>query len=108
VSFRAFASDLEPGPTDAAAIVLCFPHAGGGPDISRSWAATLEPDVCVRPIHFPGRRHQFERHPFAAFKRSPRPSCFPAILRIARAPGPVVIGQRGAGATVAFASIARS
>src|ERR1041385_982226 len=38
--------------------LFCFPYAGGGTNIYRSWAAKLPPQVDVCPVQLPGRGHR--------------------------------------------------
>ncbi len=38
--------------------LFCFPYAGGGTNIYRSWAAKLPPQVDVCPAQLPGRGHR--------------------------------------------------
>jgi surfactin synthase thioesterase subunit len=59
-------SDLWcPNPLPQAATQLvCFPHAGGGPQTFRAWSAALAPSIEVSTVTLPGRANR--RHePFA-------------------------------------------
>src|SRR5438128_2230867 len=35
--------------------LFCFPHAGGGASMFRSWPDALPPDIEVCPVQLPGR-----------------------------------------------------
>ena len=45
--------------------LFCFPYAGGGASIYRSWIGGLLPQVEVCPVQLPGRETQMRALPFA-------------------------------------------
>jgi medium-chain acyl-[acyl-carrier-protein] hydrolase len=47
--------------------LYCFPYAGGGPWIFRSWGSFLPPDVEVRGVQLPGRGSQLRTAPHTDF-----------------------------------------
>jgi surfactin synthase thioesterase subunit len=49
---------------DAAARLVCFPHAGGGPTTFRAWPAELAPTIEVATVTLPGRASRVAE-PFA-------------------------------------------
>lgn len=55
---------IRPQPYPQARLRLfCFPYAGGGAAVFRSWSTTLSPDVEVCPIELPGRGSRFSDPP---------------------------------------------
>lgn len=44
--------------------VLCFPYAGGGASIFRSWSELLPPEVEACAVQLPGREDQLRQAPF--------------------------------------------
>jgi surfactin synthase thioesterase subunit len=44
--------------------LLCWPYAGAGASIFRSWAANLPGWIDVLPLHLPGREERFREAPF--------------------------------------------
>ncbi|MDJ0702187.1 MAG: thioesterase II family protein [Leptolyngbyaceae cyanobacterium MO_188.B28] len=44
--------------------LFCFPYAGGGASIFRTWAAQLSPEIEVCPVQLPGRENRFNHLPF--------------------------------------------
>ena len=54
-----------PRPNPRAALrLLCFPYAGGGAQIFRTWPAALPPDVELLAVELPGRGTRFSERPF--------------------------------------------
>ena len=52
-------------PQEAARIRLfCFPYAGGGASLYRTWAQGLPPQVEVCPVQLPGRENRIREEPF--------------------------------------------
>ncbi|MFM2314707.1 MAG: hypothetical protein RLZZ04_3983 [Cyanobacteriota bacterium] len=49
---------------DAKLRLFCFPYAGGGASIFRSWSRSLTSDVEICPIELPGRGSRLIEHPF--------------------------------------------
>ncbi len=49
--------------TAARARVYCFPHAGAGPSLFRTWQQDFPGDVEVVPVHLPGRERRFTEPP---------------------------------------------
>ena len=45
--------------------LFCFPYAGGGPSIFRTWSSYLPQSVELCRIHLPGRENRFRELPFA-------------------------------------------
>ncbi len=43
--------------------LFCFPYAGGGASIYRSWQADMGPSIQVRPIRLPGRENRISEPP---------------------------------------------
>ncbi|HEX2091625.1 MAG TPA: thioesterase II family protein [Longimicrobiaceae bacterium] len=43
--------------------LFCFPYAGGGAAVFRSWSSTLPPEVQLCPVHLPGRGNRFVEPP---------------------------------------------
>lgn len=44
--------------------LFCFPYAGGGASIYRTWAPSLPPEVDVCPVQLPGRESRLREQPF--------------------------------------------
>jgi len=44
--------------------LFCFPYAGGGTSIFRTWQDMLPPDVTVCPVKLPGRENRLAEPPF--------------------------------------------
>ncbi len=44
--------------------IVCFPYAGGGSGIFRTWAAHAPADVEILPVRLPGRETRFEEEPY--------------------------------------------
>ncbi|HEX7239288.1 MAG TPA: thioesterase domain-containing protein [Longimicrobiaceae bacterium] len=44
--------------------LFCFPYAGGGASIYRSWGQSLPPEVDVCPVQLPGRESRMREAPF--------------------------------------------
>lgn len=53
----------KPSP-DARVRLFCFPHAGGGASLYRSWSDNLPPAIEVCPIQPPGREGRLGERPF--------------------------------------------
>jgi medium-chain acyl-[acyl-carrier-protein] hydrolase len=51
-----------PQPGDAVRL-FCFPHAGGGASLFRSWRTALAPDIEVCPVQLPGREDRWREAP---------------------------------------------
>lgn len=49
--------------------LFCFPYAGGGANIYRSWAAGVPVNVDVCPVEFPGRGSRLREPPFTRITR---------------------------------------
>lgn len=45
--------------------LFCFPHAGGGASLFRSWSAHLAPHIEVCPVQLPGRESRLTEKPFS-------------------------------------------
>ncbi len=58
---------LEPNP-QASVRLFCFPYAGAGASIFRSWLKELPPDIEICPIQLPGRENRLEETPFTRIK----------------------------------------
>ncbi|HKB40050.1 MAG TPA: alpha/beta fold hydrolase [Gemmataceae bacterium] len=43
--------------------LFCFPHAGGGASVFRSWTTELAPDINVYPVQLPGREGHWREPP---------------------------------------------
>lgn len=56
---------VRPRPHPGAALrLLCFPYAGGGASVFRTWPEALPADVEVLAIEPPGRETRFQQRPF--------------------------------------------
>jgi medium-chain acyl-[acyl-carrier-protein] hydrolase len=56
---------LRPRPNPRARLrLICFPYAGGGGSIFRTWPSALPDDVEVLAIELPGRETRFKERPF--------------------------------------------
>jgi medium-chain acyl-[acyl-carrier-protein] hydrolase len=56
---------LRPRPNPGAALrLLCFPYAGGGGSVFRTWANALPADIELWVIELPGRETRFKERPF--------------------------------------------
>ena len=44
--------------------LFCFPYAGGGASIFRTWPEKLQPDIDICAIQLPGREDRFRESPF--------------------------------------------
>ncbi|HEX2093650.1 MAG TPA: thioesterase domain-containing protein, partial [Longimicrobiaceae bacterium] len=44
--------------------LFCFPYAGGGASIFRTWSQSLPPEVDVCPVQLPGRESRLREPPF--------------------------------------------
>jgi len=54
-----------PAPNPAARLRLfCFPFAGGGASVFRSWARALPPTIEVCPVQLPGRENRLRESPY--------------------------------------------
>jgi surfactin synthase thioesterase subunit len=51
------------GDTPVGFRLFCFPYAGGGAQLFRSWQALLPPDVEVTGVNLPGREQRFREPP---------------------------------------------
>lgn len=49
---------------DAKLRLFCFPYAGGGASLFRSWGRELPPEVDVRPVQLPGRERRLREDPY--------------------------------------------
>ncbi|MEG4576369.1 beta-ketoacyl synthase N-terminal-like domain-containing protein [Microcoleus sp. N3A4] len=47
--------------------LFCFPYAGGGASIYRTWQDELPPEIEVCPIQIPGRENRINEAPFTKF-----------------------------------------
>ena len=47
--------------------LFCFPYAGGGASIYRTWQGELPPEIEVCPIQLPGRENRISEAPFTQF-----------------------------------------
>jgi medium-chain acyl-[acyl-carrier-protein] hydrolase len=47
--------------------LFCFPYAGGGASIFRTWSGLLPQDIEVCPVQLPGREDRLLEKPFANF-----------------------------------------
>ncbi|MFJ8860523.1 thioesterase II family protein [Streptomyces sp. NPDC102451] len=47
----------QPRP-EASHRLVCFPHAGGGPNFYRGWSRLLNPSVELQIVHYPGRENR--------------------------------------------------
>lgn len=43
--------------------LFCFPYAGGGASLFRSWSRDLPPEIDVRPVQLPGRERRLMEEP---------------------------------------------
>jgi medium-chain acyl-[acyl-carrier-protein] hydrolase len=48
----------------AAARLLCFPHAGAGASVFRTWSRHVDPRIEVCPVQLPGREDRITERPF--------------------------------------------
>lgn len=46
--------------------LFCFPYAGGGPSLFRSWQAELGPSIRVHPVQMPGRETRIAERPLTS------------------------------------------
>lgn len=46
--------------------LFCFPYAGGGASIFRTWSATLPPEIGVYPVQLPGRENRIAEPAFTS------------------------------------------
>ncbi len=44
--------------------LFCFPYAGGGASVFRSWSRDLPPEIDVRPVQLPGRERRLMEDPY--------------------------------------------
>ncbi len=90
--------------SDAKLRLFCFPYAGGGASVFRSWAEFLPGDVFVCPVRLPGRETRLNEPAFDSMEK-----LMPA-LREAITPyldRPFALFGHSAGAAIAF-ELARS
>jgi medium-chain acyl-[acyl-carrier-protein] hydrolase len=40
--------------------LFCFPYAGGGGGVFRTWTRTMPPEIDLCPVHLPGRERRFQ------------------------------------------------
>src|SRR5205807_1716438 len=45
--------------------LFCFPYAGGGASLFRSWSERLPPEIEVCPVQLPGRETRISEQPFS-------------------------------------------
>jgi len=56
---------VRPRPNPRAALrLLCFPYAGGGASVFRTWPAALPADIELLAVELPGRETRFRERPF--------------------------------------------
>ena len=56
---------VRPRPNPRAALrLLCFPFAGGGASVFRTWPAALPADIELLAVELPGRETRFRERPF--------------------------------------------
>ena len=56
---------VRPLPNPRAALrLLCFPYAGGGASVFRTWPAALPADIELLAVELPGRETRFRERPF--------------------------------------------
>src|SRR5579883_2225402 len=48
--------------------LFCFPYAGGGASIYRTWLNGLQAEVEVLPVQLPGRENRLKESPFDRFE----------------------------------------
>ncbi len=91
---------VRPLPNPRAALrLLCFPYAGGGASVFRTWPAALPADIELLAVELPGRETRFRERPFQ------RLSPLVAALTDAVAPhlqAPFAIYGHSLGALVGF------
>ncbi|WP_201364092.1 thioesterase II family protein [Dictyobacter formicarum] len=62
--------------------LFCFPYAGGGASIFRTWSENVPPNIEVCPVQFPGRENRVMEPPFTnlnALLASLMPSLLPYL-----------------------------
>jgi medium-chain acyl-[acyl-carrier-protein] hydrolase len=64
-AFESWIAWRRPNP-QARLRLFCFPYAGSGASIFRTWSDGLPPDVEVCPVQFPGRGARLMEAPFTA------------------------------------------
>lgn len=62
-SFKSWVRCSKPNP-DAYLRLFCFPYAGGGASLFRTWSDSLPPYIEVCTIQLPGREDRFKEAPF--------------------------------------------
>ena len=62
-AFDSWIAFRKPNP-QARLRLFCFPYAGAGASIFRTWSASLPADVEVCPVQFPGRATRLTETPF--------------------------------------------
>jgi surfactin synthase thioesterase subunit len=48
------------GPRRDGPVILCFPHAGAGPSVYRTWLQYMPEDVELQAVHLPGREKRLQ------------------------------------------------
>jgi medium-chain acyl-[acyl-carrier-protein] hydrolase len=79
--------------------LFCFPYAGGGASVFRTWAADLPTDVEVCPVQLPGREDRIREQPFtdaSALVQALIPSLRPMLDR------PFALFGHSMGALIAY------
>jgi medium-chain acyl-[acyl-carrier-protein] hydrolase len=49
--------------------LICFPHAGAGPSVFRSWPKYVSAQVNISAVHLPGREERIAERPDSDFSR---------------------------------------
>jgi surfactin synthase thioesterase subunit len=91
---------------DPAVRLLCFPHAGRGGSMFRSWPGLLPPSVEVCAVNPPGRESRFAE-PLVPTMDELVGALLPALRPLLDAGPPVVLFGHSMGALVAFEVAAR-
>jgi len=80
-AFDSWIAFRKPNP-QARLRLFCFPYAGTGASIFRTWSDGLPPDVEVCPVQFPGRGTRLTETPFTQLS--------PLVQALAQALGPLL------------------
>ena len=49
-------------------ILFCFPYAGGGASVFRTWQEKIGKDIKIIPAHYPGHEERIMEKPFESME----------------------------------------
>ena len=94
----------KPGPEPRLRLI-CFPHAGGGAGVFRSWSEALPDTVDICAVRLPGRESRYKEKAFRHIPPSSTACSFPALSPLLDRP--FVVFGCSVGAIIGFEFVRR-